>query len=122
MSCGHVKIKIQRNEDLRRTYSPSKGFTFSPFTARMQVREYEGAPGAPMIDVEMSPDQNMTGFVIVGSALVLTVKKEDLEALPVGDPVSEPVYFHYDIIITDITGFSSKLVSGPFIVFEGVTR
>lgn len=122
MSCCGVKIEEPRNADLRRTYTPGKGFTFSTFTARMQVRTYEGAPDPPLLNVSMAATANGSVFTVVGSSMVLTIKKEDLQALPVATPISEPAYFVYDIILTDASGFENKFVSGPFIVTEGVTR
>lgn len=122
MSCCGVKIEEPRNADLRRTYTPSKGFTFSTFTARMQVREYEGAPDPSLLNVSMSATANGSVFTVVGSSIVLTIRKEDLEALPVATPISDPVALVYDIILTDQTGFDNKFVSGPFVITEGVTR
>jgi len=121
MCCG-VKIEEPRNADLRRTYTPNEGFSFSTFSAQMQVRLYEGAPGSPLLNVTMSATPNGSRFDIVGSSLVLTIDRQDLETLPVADPISDPIAFVYDIIITDLTGFSSRLVSGPFIMLEGVSR
>lgn len=122
MRCCGTKIEIARNEDLRVSYTPNEGFSFSTFSAQMQVRVSEGAPGAPLLDVTMSATPNGSRFDIIGSSLVLTVDRQDLEALPVADPISDPIAFVYDVIITDLTGFSTRLVSGPFIVFEGVSR
>lgn len=122
MGCCGTKIEVARNEDLRVTYTPNPGFTFSTFTARMQVREYEGAPDPALLDVTMVATPNGSRFEILGSSLVLTVDKLDLEALPVADPISDPVVMTYDVMVTDGTGFTSRLVTGPFIVQEGVTR
>jgi len=122
MSCCGTKIQEPRNADLRRTYTPNSGFSFSTFTARMQIRLSEGASGAALLNVEMIATANGSRFDIVGSSLVLFIAKEDLEALPVASPVSDPAVFAYDMIITDATGFSTNLVSGPFILLEGVTR
>ena len=122
MSCCGVKIETARNADLRITYTPNEGFSFSTFTARMQVREYEGAPDPALLDVTMTPNLNGSAFTIYGSSLVLMIEQADLEALPLADPVSDPAVFVYDVIVTDGTGFSTNLVSGPFILREGVTR
>lgn len=122
MGCCGTKIEVARNEDLRVTYTPNPGFTFSTFTARMQVREYEGAPDLALLDVTMTATPNGSRFDIVGSSLVLTVDKLDLETLPLADPISDPVVLTYDVMVTDATGFTSRLVTGPFIVQEGVTR
>jgi len=122
MGCCGTKIQISRNEDLRRTYKPNPGFTLSTYTARMQVREYEGAPDPPLLDVAMAATPNGSRFDVVGSSLVMTVDKLDLETLPVADPISDPITLDYDIVITDATGFTTRLVHGPFIVIEGVTR
>lgn len=122
MGCCGTKIEVARNEDLRVTYTPSPGFTFSTFTARMQVRDYEGAPGPALLDVTMIANVNGSKFEILGSSLVLTVDKADLALLPVADPISDPVVLTYDVMVTDGTGFTSRLVNGPFIVQEGVTR
>lgn len=122
MTCCGVKIEEPRNADLRRTYTPQAGYTFSLMTARMQVREYEGAPDPALLNVSMSATPNGSVFTVVGSAMVLTIKKADLEALPVATPISDPAAFAYDIILTDATGFENKFVSGQFILTEGVTR
>lgn len=122
MSCCGVKIEEPRNADLRRTYTPGKGYTLSNFTARMQVRVYEGAPDPPLLNVSMSATANGSVFTVVGSSMVLTIKRADLEALPLATPISDPAYFVYDIILTDATGFANKFVSGPFVITEGVTR
>lgn len=122
MSCCGVKIETARNADLRITYSPSDGFSFSTFSARMQVREYEGAPDPALLDVTMSATPNGSVFSVYGSSLVLMVEQADLEALPVANPISDPAAFVYDVVVTDETGFSTNLVSGPFILREGVTR
>lgn len=122
MSCCGVKIEAPRNADLRRTYTPGKGFTLSTFTARMQVRAYEGAPDPPLLNVSMSATANGSVFSVVGSSMVLTIKKEDLEVLPVATPISDPIAFVYDIILTDQTGFDNEFVGGQFILTEGVTR
>lgn len=122
MSCCGVKIEEPRNADLRRTYTPPAGYSFSNFTALMQVRLYEGAPGPSLLEVSMVPAVNGSVFTITGSSLILTIKKEDLELLPQGDPVDEPAIFVYDIILTDQYGFRNKFIGGPFIVYEGVAR
>lgn len=122
MACCGTKIEVSRNEDLRVTYTPSAGYTFSTFTAKMQVREYEGAPDPALLTVNMTATPNGSKFEVYGSSLVLTVKKADLVLLPVANPVSDPVSLVYDVIVTDGTGFESRLVGGPFIVQEGVTR
>lgn len=122
MSCCGVKIEKSRNEDIRITYTPNDGFSFSTFTARMQVREYEGAPDPALLDITMSATPNGSVFSVYGSSLVLTIEQADLEGLPVADPVSDPLALVYDVVVTDATGFSTNLVSGPFILREGVTR
>lgn len=122
MSCCGVKIETARNADLRITYTPNEGFSFSTFTARMQVREYEGAPDPALLDVSMSATANGSVFYVYGSSLVLNVDKADLESLPIATPVSDPAVFVYDVVVTDATGFSSNLASGAFILREGVTR
>lgn len=122
MNCCGTKIEVARNEDLRVTYTPSAGYTFSTFTAKMQVREYEGAPDPALLTVNMTATPNGSKFEVYGSSLVLTVKKADLVLLPVASPISDPMVLAYDVIVTDGTGFESRLVSGPFIVQEGVTR
>lgn len=122
MTCCGTKIETNRNADCRRVYTPNEGFTFSTFNAEMQIRVSEGAAGPALLTVTMSATPNGSVFSIVGSSLVLTIDSEDLESLPAGDPISDPAYFFYDIIITDGSGFSSVLVSGPFILIEGVTR
>ena len=122
MSCCGTKIQEPRNADLRITYTPNEGFSFSTFTAQMQVRVSEGAADPALLNITMAPTANNSRFDIVGSSLVLTISKEDLESLPQADPVSDPAVFVYDVVITDATGFSTNMVSGPFILFEGVTR
>lgn len=122
MSCCGVKIEEPRNADLRRDYTPGKGYTFSTFTARMQVRAYEGAPDPPLLNVSMSATANGSVFTVVGSNMVLTIKRADLETLPLATPISDPINLVYDIILTDATGFANKFVSGPFVITEGVTR
>lgn len=122
MSCGGLKIQEPRNADLRRTFTPNSGFDFSTFTARMQVRLSEGAGGPPLLDIAMSATPNGSVFTTSGTAIVLTITKEDLETLPVAIPISDPIAFVYDIIITDQTGFDNYLTGGPFIMLEGVTR
>lgn len=122
MKCCGVKIYANRNADLRNTYTPSKGYTLSGMSARMQVREYEGAPDPALLNISMSATPNGSVFTVAGSSLVLTIDKADLEPLPVGDPISRPITLHYDIILTDGTGFENYFVGGPFTVAEGVTR
>lgn len=122
MKCCGVKIQVNRNADFRNTYTPSKGYTLSGMTARMQVREYEGAPDPALLNVSMAATSNGSVFTIVGSSLVLTLERADLETLPVGNPISKPVTLHYDIILTDGTGFENYFVGGQFIVYEGITR
>lgn len=122
MSCCGVKIEEPRNADLRRTYTPSKGYTFSTFTAQMQVRAYAGAPDPPLLNITMSATANGSMFTVLGSAMVLTIKSADLETLPVATPISDPISFVYDILLTDETGFVNEFISGPFIMTEGVTR
>lgn len=122
MSCCGIEIKEPRNADLRRTYTPQEGFDFSTFSARMQVREYEGAPDPALLDVGMSATPNGSSFTVVGTSMVLTVKTADLEALPRNIPSTKPVKLVYDILMTDQTGFVNKFISGPFIITEGVTR
>ena len=123
MSCCGVKIEEPRNADLRRTYTPvQRGFTFAGFTARMQVREFEGAPDPALLDISMGATINGSVFTNVGDAMVLTIDSSDLETLPVATPISDPVNLVYDILLTDTTGFVNKFVSGPFIMKEGVTR
>lgn len=122
MGCCDTEIKTARNEDLRVTYTPNAGFTFNGFTARMQVREYEGAPDPALLTVTMTATVAGSKFEVYGTSMVLTVKKADLLTLPVADPVSDPVVLSYDIIVTDGTGFESRLVWGSFVVEEGVTR
>lgn len=118
-----MKILEPRNADLRRTYTPiTKGFDLSTFTAQMQVRAFEGAPDPALLNITMSATPNGSVFTIIGTSIVLTIKKADLESLPVGTPINEPIGFVYDIILTDPTGFENKFVSGPFIMTEGVTR
>lgn len=122
MTCCGVKIREPRNADLRRTYIPNKGFSFVGFSARMQVREFEGAPGPSLVEITMAASPNGSVFSFDGDSLVLTIAKEDLENLPVNDPVSKPISFVYDIVLTDQNGFVSKFISGPFVLIEGVTR
>lgn len=123
MTCCGTKIETARNEDVRVTYSPtSPDYTFSTFTAKMQVRVNEGDPDPALLTVTMTPTANGSRFDIYGSSIVLTIKKTDLALLPVADPISDPVVLTYDVIITDGTGFSTRLVNGPFVVFEGVTK
>lgn len=123
MTCCGVKIEEPRNADLRRTYTPvQRGFTFAGFTARMQVREFEGAPDPALLDITMIATANGSVFTNVGDAIVLTIDKDDLETLPVASPISDPANFVYDMLLIDQTGFVNKFVSGPFIMREGVTR
>lgn len=122
MKCCGVKIWANRNADFRNTYTPSGGYSFSTMTARMQVREYEGAPDPALLNVSMAATVNGSAFTILGSSLVLKIDKADLEALPVNTPISKPITFHYDIILTDSTGFENYFVGGQFSVSEGVTR
>lgn len=123
MTCCGLTIKEPRNADLRRTFSfRRKGYSFAAFTARMQVRTYEGAPDPPLLDIGMTSTPNGSVFTIVGDALVLTINKTDLESLPTATPISDPIEFVYDIILTDQSGFVNKFTHGPFIMIEGVTR
>lgn len=122
MTCSGLKIREPRNADLRRTFTPQPGYDFSTFTARMQVRVSEGAAGPPLLDITMSATPNGSVFSVSGTSLVLTITKEDLETLPVASPISDPIGFVYDIIITDQTGFDNYFLGGPFIMLEGVTR
>lgn len=122
MSCCGVKIEEPRNADLRRTYTPGKGFSFSNFTARMQVRVSEGAPGAPLLNISMLATANGSVFTVSGSSLVMTIYRQDLESLPVATPISDPAYFVYDIILTDESGFENKFIRGQFVMIEGVVR
>lgn len=122
MTCCGLKIKEPRNADLRRTYTPQAGYDFSQMTARMQVRMYEGAPDPALLTITMSATPNGSVFTVVGTSMVLTIKKADLEALPVSTPINSPAVFVYDIILTDPTGFENKFLGGQFIMTEGVTR
>lgn len=122
MSCNGVKIEEPRNADLRRTYTPQRGFSFAGFTAQMQVRTHEGAPDPALLDIGMAATVNGSAFSVVGETMVLTIKREDLETLPEADPVSDPAYFVYDILMIDQTGFVNKFLSGPFVMTKGVTR
>lgn len=122
MSCCGLEMVAYRNADLRKTFTPPSGYTFSTFTAEMQIRASEGAAGSPLLEISITPTANGSVFTIVGSSLVLTIEGLDTNALPNGSPTSDPDYFVYDIIITDGSGFKTRLCGGPFIVKEGVTR
>lgn len=122
MTCCGLKIQEPRNADLRRTFTPPKGYTFSQMAARLQVRAYEGAPDPALLDITMSATPNGSVFTVVGSSMVLTIKRADLETLPVSTPISDPIAFVYDMTMTDLTGFINKFTGGPFVMLEGVTR
>lgn len=114
--CGlpTLDFQVPRFADFRRTITPSKGFTFSGFSAHMQVR---AEPGDPVILLDLGMIQTVNGsyFQIVGDAFVLTIRKEDISVLAPG------VYW-YDIVVTDQVGLESYLFGGSFQVVEGVTQ
>lgn len=120
--CGLPTLnwEVPRYADWRRTMTPQKNYTFNGFSAHMQIRDEPG--GAVLLDLGMIQTANGSYFQIVGDALVLTIKKPDLVALPFGSPVTEPVNLRYDIVVTDQTGLESYLFGGAFTVLETVTQ
>lgn len=108
MSCCGVTIQAHRNADLRKTYQPNSRYSFSGFTALMQVRD--GA--TVLLTISMAATANSSVFSIVGDSLVLTIEKADLVALALSE---EARILSYDIVVSQ-GGFEDWFLGGDFVL------
>ncbi len=92
---------------------------------RMQIRNYAGEPGSPLVDLETVDDETAEGiFIIDATQGQIGVRIEDttLAALPGLVPAPLPSTFSYDLIVIDTDGDAlGPAMQGSFTLYEGVT-
>lgn len=113
MSCCGTKIQARRNGDLRITYTPdSRNFTFSGMVPTISIR----LDDVVLLTVTDAATVNGSSFIVTGDSFVLTITKEDLALLDSAAPDTEKETLSYDVVVTDLTGFESWLLGGPFVL------
>lgn len=126
-----LDLSAARNETWRPTIDlPYLGgpLPLEDASIHMQIRLYEGAPGAALIDV---PDIAFTDFAEGSDDEVRILRLEPaiiqsaLEGLPTGLNQAEPGEydtFVWDAIITYSNGTTDRPVAGYFNIEKGTTR
>lgn len=135
MTAGVLDIPVNRGTPFSDDI-PCEGYDFTGGTFLLQVREYKGAPGAPLLELTntTAPAQGISVSVEVVdglpiSTLFIRINETTIEALrpfavdgsgrPNRTPASD-VVLAYDMHVT-ATGYpKDRLLEGQFIILEGV--
>lgn len=90
-----------------------------PYTARLQFRLYEGAPGAPLLTVATGGSNSR----LEGNRWSITalISNADLQALPAAGELGAPLILHYDLLASTPRGESVSHY-GRATIRTGVTR
>ena len=94
-------------------------FGVEPFNAKLQLRLYEGAPGAPLLTVITGGSNSR----LEGNRWSITalISNADLQALPAPDELGAPLILHYDLLASTPRGESVSHY-GRATIRTGVTR
>lgn len=94
-------------------------YDVGPYTARLQFRLYEGAPGEPLLTVSTEgSDSRLEGNRYSITALI---SNADLQALPAPGELGAPLILHYDLLASTPRGEGVSHY-GRAMVRTGVTR
>ena len=117
--CGTNLPNIYRNADYNLTLTFPRNYEFVGASVLMTVRTEPGAADPPLLSFSLTPTGNGSVFTVVGNAIKLLIKKEDLASLPAFDPDTFSWVGSYDIVLTSVGGIEQYLFGGPFVVKEG---
>jgi hypothetical protein len=118
----------RRNIPFVRTWSflndDDTPFDFTGYTGAMQVRLYEGAAGAALIDLA-NVATNVQGVRVYATdgQVQIIIDEATLAAIAgLNTPeAGSPQVFKYDLVLTDSTGLQSVWLFGNFSLYPGVT-
>jgi hypothetical protein len=126
---GRWDIAVRRNNApwvtvLTATDDAGAAINFTGCTAAMQVRLYQGAPGAALISLTnvATAIQGIQFTNAAAGEFTIRINLATLEALAdsVGD--NQPTTFQYDLLIYDAGSIPLLCLYGDFTVSTGVTR
>ncbi len=132
MSCASagmavLNLSVKRNGVLRRTFyfeNAGSPLDLTGWSAELQVRATLGAASAIFTLVE-TPNANGSFIDIVDAGageVGVFISNADLNLIPEASPVSDPVSYAYDIVMTDTAADFMPFVGGAFTVIPGVTE
>lgn len=124
---GRWDITVRRNNSpwvrvLTATDDAGTAIDFTGCTAAMQVREYEGAPGAALISLT-NVATAIEGIQFTDAAdgeLTIRINLATLEALP--NITRRTTTLRYDLLVYDADDVPILCLYGDFNVETGVTR
>lgn len=112
MSCDNNLI-ARRNADFRVTFSPaSDDFTFADLQPELSIRR----DTTQLLLVSGTVTPNGSNFIIAGDSAVATIKEADLLLLDGTGSDLNSDDLHYDLVMTDATGFRNWVMGGAFIL------
>ena len=118
-----VRKNAPWDQELTITDTEGVAVDITGWTFAMQVRLYEGAGGAALIDLATVVTA-IEGIQITDAAageIVIRIDEASLEALPAQDGENKPATFRHDIEVDDGTD-EFIAAYGTFTVYTGVTR
>lgn len=125
---ARVDLRVGRNDHLVTTFTFADGDTavdLSAMTLQMQVRLWQEAGGAALVDLAEVGSATVQGLYVLDAAagqFQVFVTEDTVSGLPAnGDPTVSQT-FAYDIRLTDADGVKQTYVYGDFVVVPGVTR
>lgn len=112
MSCDN-NLTARRNADFRVTFSPaSDDFTFADLLPELSIRR----DTTQLLLVSGTVTPNGSNFIIAGDSAVATIKEADLLLLDGTGSDLNSDDLHYDLVMTDATGFRNWVMGGAFIL------
>ena len=124
---GRWDITVRRNNApwvrvLTATDEAGTALNFTGCTAAMQVRNYEGETGTPLISLTnvSTAVQGIQFTAATAGELTIRINLATLEALP--NITRRATVLRYDLLVYDSGGIPILCIYGDFVVETGVTR
>lgn len=98
-------------------------FDFTGYTGTMQVRLYEGAAGAALVDLANVTTDVQGVRILSGGMVQIRIDEATLAAIAGQNTpeAGDAQTFAYDLVLTDPAAFAQRWVKGAFVLEAGVT-
>lgn len=120
MSCSD--LRPNKGADWRETYTFPADYDFTGWTALGEIKAAQGDADPALLAISDTATANGSVSDCAGRTVSFFFARDDLQALPDADPVSDPWVGIWQAVLTDPNGVIHQLDMTSFIVDKGVIQ